>query len=259
MSEHIYTQTTKYSIVQREKIEIYSTKKGMIAIESPIKNKILQKLHERELTFEELIEVCDKAKSTMSVHLNDLLDMGMIYKRIDPSDRRKKYFGINTDLLASSATPVDEHYHKILETVPAAADDQYTFLKALFHLVRSGMESYGFDTSPALKKIGRDVGRMLTPRFKSTTAPELLAEVSQFWSDQGLGKVRVVKADIPTIIVDDCFDCSTIPNIGMTQCSLDEGILEAIIEEKLGVHCSIKEIECYGTGHHHCKFIIKMY
>jgi hypothetical protein len=41
----------------REQVEIYSTKKGMMAIESPIKNRILQKLKERELTFEELIEV----------------------------------------------------------------------------------------------------------------------------------------------------------------------------------------------------------
>ena len=98
----------------------------MIAIESPIKNKILQKLQERELTFEELIEVCGKAKSTMSVHLNDLLKMGMVYKRVDPNDRRKKYFGINTDLLASSRVPVDAHYHKILETIPAATGDQRT-------------------------------------------------------------------------------------------------------------------------------------
>ena len=246
-------------IVQREKVEIYSTKKGMIAIESPIKNKILKQLHDRELTFEELIEVCGKAKSTMSVHLNDLLDMGMIYKRIDPNDRRKKYFGINTDLLASSRTPVSMHYNTILHTIPAAVGDQYAFLKALFHLVRSGMESYGVDTSPVMKKIGRDVGRMLAPRFKAKTAPELLAEVSKFWEDQGLGKVSIVAGDVPTIVVDDCFDCSSIPNIGMTQCSMDEGILEAIIEEKLKVQCSIEEIECYGTGHHHCKFIIKIY
>lgn len=245
--------------MQREKVEIYSTKKGMIAIESPIKNRILQKLREKERTFEDLIKVCGKAKSTMSVHLNDLLEMGMVYKRTDPNDRRKKYFGINTDLLASSQAPIDEHYNKILEAIPAATNDRYSFLKALFHLVRSGMESYGVDTSPVLKKIGRDVGRKLSSGFKSETAPELLAEVARFWSEQGLGKVRILDASIPTIVVDDCFDCSTIPNIGMTQCSMDEGILEAIIEEKLKVRCSIHEIECYGTGHHHCKFVIKIY
>ncbi len=49
------------------------------------------------------------------------------------------------------------------------------------------------------------------------------------------------------------------PDIGRTQCSLDEGILEAIIEEKLKVQCSIQETECYGTGHDHCKFIIKIF
>lgn len=245
--------------MQGEKVGIYSTRKGMIAVDSPIKNKILQKLQERELTFEELIEVCGKAKSTMSVHLNDLLASGMVYKRVDPNDRRKKYFGINSDLLASSRAPVSVHYNKILQSVPVAAGDQYLFLKSLFHLVRSGMESYGVDTSPALKKIGRDVGRKLAPRFKSRSAPELLAEVSRFWEAQGLGRVTIVKGDIPTIIVDDCFDCSTMPNIGLTQCSLDEGILEAIIEERLKVQCSIQETECYGTGYNHCKFIIKIF
>ncbi len=245
--------------MQREAVGIYSTKKGMIAIDSPIKNRILQKLHERELTFEELIEVCGKAKSTMSVHLNDLLASGMVYKRVDPNDRRKKYFGINSDLLASSRTPVNVHYNKILQSVPSAVGDKYTFLKSLFHLVRSGMESYGVDTSPALKKIGRDVGRTLAPRFEATDTSRLLAKVSAFWEAEGLGHVTILKGDVPSIIVDDCFDCSAMPNIGRTQCSMDEGILEAIIEEKLKVQCSIQETECYGTGHDHCKFIIKIF
>jgi len=245
--------------VKREPVEIYTAKKGMIVIESPIKNEILHKLQERELTFEELIEVCGKAKSTMSVHLNDLLAMGMVYKRVDPNDRRKKYFGINSDLLASSTTPVNVHYNKILQSVPSAVGDKYLFLRSLFHLVRSGMESYGVDTSPALKKIGRDVGRTLAPRFKSRDAASLLAEVSEFWEKEGLGRVTVLKGDVPSIVVDDCFDCSAMPDIGRTQCSLDEGILEAIIEEKLKVQCSIQETECYGTGHDHCKFIIKIF
>jgi len=245
--------------VQREKVEIYSTKKGMIAIESPIKNRILQKLGERELTFEELIEVCGKARSTMSVHLNDLLAMGLVYRRIDARDRRKKYFGLNTDLLVSSRAPVSTHYDKILASVPAAIGDQYGFLRSLFHLVRSGMESYGVDTSPALKKIGRDVGHALAPHFKATTADALLKEVSEFWEAQGLGRVSVLKGDVPTIIVDDCFDCSAMPNIGLTQCSMDEGILEAIIEARLKVRCSIEEVECYGTGYDHCKFVIKIF
>jgi len=245
--------------VKRESVEIYTAKKGMIVIESPIKNMILHRLQEKELTFEELIEVCGKAKSTMSVHLNDLLAMGMVYKRVDQNDRRKKYFGINSGLLASSTTPVNVHYNKILQSVPSAVGDKYLFLRSLFHLVRSGMESYGVDTSPALKKIGRDVGRMLAPRFKSRDAASLLAEVSAFWEKEGLGRVTVLKGDVPSIVVDDCFDCSSMPDIGRTQCSMDEGILEAIIEEKLKVQCSIQETECYGTGHDHCKFIIKIF
>lgn len=243
----------------QERVEIYSTKKGMIAIESPIKNRILQKLHERELTFEELIEVCGKAKSTMSVHLNDLMDMGLIYKRVDSRDRRKKYFGINSDLIVTSSAPVNMHYNKILQSIPSSIGDRYNFLKALFHLIRCGMESYGVDTRPALKKMGRDVGKVLASNFKSTTLPGLLSEVARFWESQGLGSVRAVKGDIPTIVVDDCFDCSTMPNVGYTQCSLDEGMLEAIVEEKLKVRCSIEEVECYGTGHDHCKFIIKIF
>lgn len=246
-------------MMQKEDVGIYSTKKGMIAIESPIKNRILQKLQERELTFEELIEVCDKAKSTMSVHMNDLLDMGLIYKRVDPKDKRKKYYGINSDLIVSSRAPISAHYNKILQSVPSAMNDRYDFLRSLFHLLRCGMESYGVDTSPALKKMGRDVGRMMAPKFRSTNAKDLLAEVAGFWKEQGLGTVEVVKGDVPTILVYDCFDCNTMPNVGRTQCSLDEGMLEAIIEEKLKVRCSIEETECHGTGHQHCKFIIKIF
>jgi uncharacterized protein len=245
--------------MQREKVEIYSTKKGMIAIESPIKNEILKMLRERELTFEELTGLCKKAKSTMSVHLNDLMDMGLVYRRVDDNDRRKKYFGLNTDLIVSSRAPVSEHYDLILKSIPDALGDRYAFLKSLFHLVRCGMESYGVDTSPALKKMGRDVGKVLSAQFHSTDMENLLGEIAVFWKEQGLGTVSPVKGDVPAFIVDDCFDCSTMPDIGRTQCSMDEGIVEAIIEEKLKVRCSVEEVECYGTGYHHCKFIVKIF
>ncbi|MCD1294269.1 transcriptional regulator [Methanocella sp. CWC-04] len=245
--------------MSQEKVEIYSTKKGIIAVDSPVKNRILQKLQERELSFEELIRVCGKAKSTMSVHLNDLLKMGLIYKRVDPVDRRKKYFGINSDLIVSSSPPVTLHYIKILNTVPSFKGDKYGFLRSLFHLIRCGMESYGIDTRPALKKIGHDVGSMLAPSFKSSKLPDLLNEVAAFWKEQGLGKVHAEMGVFPTIIVEDCFDCGTLPDVGRTECSLDEGILEAIIEERLKVKCSVDEIECHGTGHDHCKFEVKIF
>ncbi|OUJ18378.1 putative transcriptional regulator containing HTH and 4VR domain [Methanonatronarchaeum thermophilum] len=47
------------------------------------------------------------------------------------------------------------------------------------------------------------------------------------------------------------------PNVGRPLCSLDEGIIEGIINTKTQQNIKIKETECHGLGHKHCKFKIK--
>lgn len=238
-----------------DETRIYSTSNGAVVLKGRAKNEIIKLLMKGDKTFSELQEETGKAKSTLSVHLSDLEGLGVVKEHTDPEDHRKKIFSLRSRLVGSSDTPSDEQYRMILENLGSARGDKYLFLKNLFHLIRHGLYSMGLDLHPALKDMGRDAGRVLAGQFTSEDLEGLLGEVSQFWKENGLGEVSVL--DQETIQVRECFDCGGMPNTSQSLCSLDEGILEGIIEARLGVEVRVVENECSGTGSDRCTFVIK--
>lgn len=73
------------------KTEFFYTEKGLVAIDSPpVKLQILNLLREEPKTFDEIVRYTAKAKSTISVHLNDLRSCNLVDENFDPEDRRKK-------------------------------------------------------------------------------------------------------------------------------------------------------------------------
>lgn len=239
----------------RKNEKVYSTEKGVISLSSPTKSKILNLLKEGDKTGVEIREEIDRSKSTISVHLSDLIDNNLITEKKHPTDERKKIYSFSSKLVGKSKKPKDKHYKQILDNLTESSNDKYDFLKNLFHVIRYGLSSFGLDIHPALKEMGRDVGHSLAQNFESTNLEDLLVEIQDFWDKNGLGDVDIEEGKY--IVVYECFDCSEMPKVDRTLCSLDEGILEGIISEKLGISVCVEEIECFGLGEDHCKFNIK--
>ncbi len=232
--------------------EIFSTGRGVLAVKSPVKRKILHMVSNEGKTGGEIRDNLGKAKSTISVHLSDLEELGLIEERVCPSDGRKKIYSLSGDLLGRSEKPSDVHFENILAKLRKSSGDSYKFLKNLFHLIRYGFGSLGMNVGPALKEMGREAGESLAKDFQSEDIPDLLEEIKSFWKDNKLGEIEIEEGNCLT--VHDCFDCAGAPEVGSTICSLDEGMLEGIIEERTGKGVSIRETECFGTGKDHCRF-----
>ncbi len=232
--------------------EIYSGKRGAVFVTGDTKKMIMHSLQEGEKTENELVKELGRARSTISVHLSDLKDMGLVEERQSSQDARKKIFYLSANLIGGSEYPYKEQYNVLLKNLREASGAPYSFLKGLFHIIRYGLISQGLDVQPALKEIGIDAGITLSKLFDSSDMHELLKEISDFWSVNGLGEVKVLSKD--TILVKDCFDCGGIPKVDETLCTLDEGLLEGIIRGVLGIKVKIAEEECYGTGHEGCVF-----
>ncbi|MCZ7398747.1 MAG: winged helix-turn-helix domain-containing protein [Candidatus Methanoperedens sp.] len=96
---------------------ILSTDNGMVALDSPVKLKILKLLENGTKSFDELVEKSDKAKSTISVHLHDLEQLNLIQEKTFPNDKRKKYFVLNSLYLAYSETPLRNQYNSHLDNL----------------------------------------------------------------------------------------------------------------------------------------------
>jgi predicted hydrocarbon binding protein len=241
---------------EHKPIELFSTAGGIRAVDSPVRVKIITMLKEREMPFEEIVEGTCRAKSTISVHLNDMAQEGIISSRLDPDDRRKKVFFINSGyiggLLRDQILVDDIHDLFSRKGVPDVPD----FFKIMFRMIRVELYVQGINVDPVLSDAGYKVGRALYEQIGSPDIDELLGRLSMFWSGHRLGRIEVVSRSPLTIYVYDCFECQELPLLGRPACAFDLGMLRAIFFAHLGEERDIEETECYAMGHDHCCFII---
>lgn len=238
------------------KTEFFYTERGLITVDSPVKLQILNLLRKEPKSFDEIVKYTAKAKSTISVHLNNLRSCELVEENSDPQDRRKKIYSLNSQYMGCSQEPVAGHYSSLLKTVAANGNDRAHFMETLFHVMRFGFEAYGLDNAPVVRMIGIDIGKHLAANFGSSTPEDLFNEIAGFIELHGDCRVSVLMGSSPALQVEDDFKARVMPAIGKPFCALREGILEGILKEKLGKECGVLETECYGTGHTRCLFEI---
>ena len=237
---------------------IFSTEDGMVALDSPVKLKILEFIGSQSRSFDEIVCDCLKAKSTISVHLKDLIEQNLIQEHKDGNDKRKKIFSLNTQFIAYSQTPIQNSYDLILDKLITSVDNELYFFKTMCHTVRYGLEAYGMNPKPVMKMIGNDIGKKLSDLFVSNSVDDLLWEIADFWKSHNLGIMKMSGHDPLTLFVYECFDCSDMPDVGRNLCTLSEGLLEGIFDGSLNLNIQVEEVECFGTGYDHCKFNINI-
>lgn len=238
------------------KTEFFYTERGLIAIGSPVKLQILNLLREEPKSFDEIVKYTAKAKSTISVHLNNLRSCELVEENSDPEDRRKKIYSLTSHYMGCSQKPFIGHYRNLLETVAINGNDRFRFMETLFYALRFGFEAYGINNAPVVRMIGIDIGKHLSSNFESSAPEELFNEIASFIEFHGDCQVSVLMGNSPAFQVEDDFKARSMPATGKPLCALREGIIEGILKEKLGEECGVLETECYGTGHTHCLFEI---
>ncbi len=239
------------------KTEFFYTEKGLITIGSPVKLQILNLLREEPRSFDEIVKYTAKAKSTISVHLNNLRACELVKENNDPEDRRRKIYSLTSCYMGCSKEPLIEHYRNLLEKVAENGNNRFHFTETVFHALHFGFEAYGIDNAPVVKIIGSDIGKHLSPIFEAETFEELLIEIARFMEFHGDCRVSVLLKGTPSLKVEDNFKRS-MPVTGKSFCALREGLIEGILKEKLGEDYRVLETECYGIGNDHCLFEITL-
>jgi uncharacterized protein len=240
----------------REPIELFATTGGIRIVDSPVRVKIIEMLKEREMPFDEIVAGTGRAKSTVSVHLNDMIGECIIGARPDSGDRRKKIFYINSSYLGGLLKDrvLEDDVRELLarKGVPDAVD----FFKVMFRTIRVELYLQGINVDPVLSDAGYKVGGALYAHIGSPDLNELLAGLAEFWSEHRLGRLEVRSRSPLTLWVYDCFECADLPLLGRPACAFDLGMLRAIFFAHYGEDRSVEETECYAMGHDHCCFMI---
>ena len=136
---------------------------GVNVVKSPVKLTILEMLRDTEMEFDEIVNNTGKSKSTVSVHLKDLRESGIISYRVNPNDNRKKIFYINSKYLGSvnisepkeiEQTQSDYIIKNIIEN-----DEEFSTL--LFHTLKSMLIQEGVNIDPILQATGNSIGKSI--------------------------------------------------------------------------------------------------
>lgn len=244
---------------QVAEIELFATAGGIRAVESPVRLKILALLHDRELSFHEIVQETNKAKSTVSAHLKFLLNEGIIGVKPDLADSRRKIFYIRSRHLGDISPGMrwrDDVYDGLASAF-LKNEDPSDFYKVMFRTIRVSLLSHGINIDPILREAGFRVGEGVYHVVADPDISRFLGNMGNFWKKHKLGRLEVESLSPVTICVYDCFECGELPVTGKPACAFDAGMLDAVFScHFMGEHMAT-ELRCYAMGDDHCRFVIR--
>lgn len=243
---------------KKTNVKIFSTPDGVSVIKSPMKAQILSLLEEDEMSFDRIVEHTGKSKSTVSEHLQALVDDEIIDYKPDPEDRRRKIFFIKSQHLGD-VSPIKELEEGAENYFGGISNykDPFEFFRLMFRTIRVALLKEGINIDPLLHQAGIKAGEAVYKDLESSDPDEFIKNLAEFWENNKLGRVKVESLDPLVINAYDCFECEDLPKIGRSACAFDSGILEAIFSKYFGHEVDAEEVKCYAKGDEYCCFVIK--
>lgn len=241
-----------------KEIGLFATPKGVYAIDSPVRVKILSMLRKNELSFDQIVALSGKAKSTISVHLKKLVDEGIIDSKPDPKDARKKIFFINSEYLGelSHEKRLEEDIDSYVASYISSDGDPFEFFRLMFKTIRVSLMAQGINIDPILYEAGIKVGTALYEKVADPKIDKFLQNIADFWKTHYLGTIEVKSMDPLIINVYDCYECRGLPYTGVPACAFDSGILKSLFTIHFQDEQLVKETKCYSMGDNYCCFVI---
>jgi predicted hydrocarbon binding protein len=242
-------------------VRLFSTRDNVVAVDSPIKVRILEIVSMGPVLFDQIVELTGKAKSTISVHIRDLEREGLITSQPDSRDSRRRLIALsstaigrltNTDRTAR-APP---HLPRPGKEEPFTDEDIVSFFRYVVRVFRSHAMAMGINIDPVLQQTGEEVGRELAPRVAGRSVEDVAKKMDAFWQAHGLGAITLAGTDPLTLEVHGCFECEDLPVTGHGACAFDIGVLTTIFTHQLQCPVTVVEERCYSSGDDRCVFVI---
>lgn len=226
-------------------------------IKSPMKYEILDLLRHEEMNFEEIVENTSKSKASISMHLRDLREEGIVSYKPDPTDNRKKIFYLNADFLgsidANNVKKTNKDQTKLLiDEFIENGDIEYVVL--LTHTFKSLLMEFGMDISPVLQKMGNYIGEYLFSQLYDEDLDIFMDNIASYWQRNNLGKIYFELENNIRITCIDCFESVNVPKSGVPICSLEKGMFENLFSKYFKFDLNIEEIMCYSMGDDKCVY-----
>jgi predicted hydrocarbon binding protein/DNA-binding transcriptional ArsR family regulator len=244
-----------------EDVRLFSTPDTVVAVDSPIKLRILELAAAGPVPFDLIVERTQKAKSTISVHIRDLERSGLITSLPDPNDSRKRTITLSSNAIGRLTNTdrdvrVPVHHHGAGKDQPFSDDDIVSFFRYCVLTFRTQAMVMGINIDPVLGRTGEQVGKILVPKVAGKTVEDVVKKMDTFWQVHGLGTISLAGTAPITLEVHGCFECEDLPVTGHGACVFDIGVLTAIFSSHLKCPVTVVEERCYSSGDGRCIFVI---
>ncbi len=248
--------------VHEEEVRLFSAPGTVVAVDSPIKLRILELAAAGPVSFDRIVELTQKAKSTISVHLRDLERSGLITMVPDPRDSRRRSITLSSDAIGrltntdrDIGAPV-HHHRGMITDQPFSDDDIVSFFRFCVLTFRTQAMTMGINIDPVLGRTGEQVGNVLAPKVAGNTVEDVVKKMDAFWQAHGLGAITIASTGPLTLEVRGCFECEDLPVTGHSACVFDIGVLTAIFSHHFRSPVTVVEDRCYSSGDERCIFVI---
>lgn len=241
-------------------VHLFSTNTDVMAVDGPVKSQILDLLAIHDLYFDEIVTRTGKAKSTVSVHIQDLEQAGLVSSVPDPNDMRKRIISLRSESIGRLTNTDRDAPDRLAagDVIPVFRNGEPgAFFRHMISIFRSEAMHLGINVDPVFLRTGMRVGEILSSTLTAGSTEDLVAEMNQFWESNSLGSIRLVQSDPVILQVEGCFECKDLPVTGHGACAFDTGVLMKIFRKHLGVPVIVTEEECYSSGFNHCRFRIQ--
>jgi predicted hydrocarbon binding protein len=239
-----------------QEIRLFSSDKSVHAIKSPVKIEIFNLLDQGDCSFDAIVAATGKAKSTISAHIKDLEERGLLFSHPDPADLRKRIISKSAICIGTLRNQDRNLQNRLVIPKDITHLQTLDLFRIILTTLKTEALSLGINVDPLFKRVGSQIGTHLAPWFVQNTLEDMLKIISQFWHDHGLGTLKVKGMDPIIIEITDCIECSQYPITKKIECHFSKGFLKTLFSQYFQTEAMVTEKSCYAAGDSKCMFEI---
>ena len=239
---------------------IYSTSeaggKGLVQVSDPLHLQILKGLGNRPMSTTEISGLTGKAQSTLSVHLDQMVNEKLISSEYDPNDSRRKIYSLLATLVASSQEPSPaglELSKSVFREMAGARGDYHEHMVRAFSVA---VAASGLDIAPMMELMGYSVGEYMAEEINSNKIEDIIRHVQDFYEINNIGEVCIYTFLPLTIIIKD--NAKSPGFVVPSNSYFCQGLFRAVLSKLMGKKYEVTRSETFGTENDYYKFVIEL-
>ncbi len=235
--------------------ELYITPNGTVQVSSEVKLRILHELEEKDLSLTEMAKKVSKAQSTISVHLDSMVEAGLIAVHDDLQDNRKKYYTLISVPFGKSVQSSDDSRELAFKLLSKVAQDPDKMMKSFSRFIFLGFDGMGLNVDPMANILGFIHGAAMSGTLTGANLEDTIDNARNYFREIGMGEVSIFSSKPLTLIIKDNVPLTE----GSARCLIQyaSGFFSRIMEDFTGKPYSMVSSEVFGTDYNYVRFVLE--